>query len=262
MKSNIVTLLKLTNKYINAIITNTFEGIIMLTKTYQRKEIKKLIKQKPVPGTFNIFDTGLGIIKIYKDVMADLLQYGTLIYPFGLVNPEQIEWLVSKQSYVKGSKLPNGIVYLEEIPIGVMYPEYFKGYSNFDSISEEETPLMMSNFRLASDKNIELVSNGIFNVDLSMQNILYKGNNVELVDLDGKYIYPKESYIRVYSYFVYGMMKQIYDKISTQYPEEEAKRAIKELQKRIDYLEKKGMTIEYPHQVLDEVEKSQILRLK
>lgn len=234
----------------------------MLTKTYQKKEIKKLVKQKPVPGSFNIFENGMGIIKIYKDVMADLLKYGTIIYPFGLPSLEQIEWLYSKQKYIKESNLPNGIIYLEHTPIGVMYPEYFKGYSNFDSISEEETSLMMRNFRTASDKNIELVSNGIYNVDLSMQNILYQGNDVELIDLDGKYIYSKESYIRVYSYFVYGMMKQIYDKISTQYIEEDAKRAIKELQKRIDYLEKYGMTIEYPHRVLDEVEKSQILRLK
>lgn len=234
----------------------------MQVKRLNKKEIKKLLKNKPVPGTFNVYQNGCGIIKIYKDVMADLLKYGTLLFPFGLADPKQIEWLSGMQSKISGSRLPNGIVYFENYPIGVTYEEYFKGYSSFQNMSSEDFDLMLSNFRSSVDKNIELMSNGIYNQDLSMQNILYSSNNVELIDLDGKYIYPSLPLAKVYSYYVYGMMKLIIDRVNLLYGEDEAKRVALEIKKIMKCYDKKIECIDYPHMIIDEVEKSCVLRLK
>lgn len=234
----------------------------MQTKRFDRREIKKLIKSKPVPGSFNIFENGCGIIKIYKDVMADLLSYGTLIFPFGLADPKQIEWLSSMQGRISCSTLPKGVVYYENYPIGVMYEKYFKGYVSFNKMHQESFDLMFSNFRSSVDKNIELMSNGIFNQDLGMQNILYSSNDVELIDLDGKYIYPELPLAKVYSYYVYGMMKLIVDKVTLLHGEDEAKRVASEIKKIMKSFDKQIECFDYPHMVLDEVEKSCILTLK
>lgn len=234
----------------------------MQTKRFDKREIKKLVKSKPISGTFNVFENGCGIIKIYKDVMADLLKYGTLIFPFGLADPKQIEWLSSMQGRINGSTLPNGVIYFENYPIGVMYEKYFKGYVSFNKLHQESFDLMFSNFRSSVDKNIELMSNGIFNQDLNMQNILYSSNDVELIDLDGKYIYSNLPLVKVYSYYVYGMMKVILERVNLLYGEDEAKRVASEIKKIMKSFDKQIECLDYPHMVLDEVEKSCVLRLK
>lgn len=234
----------------------------MQTKCFDRREIKKLVKSNPVRGSFNIFQNGTGIIKIYKDVMSDLLKYNTVVFPFGVVDPKQIEWLSGLQCYISGSTLPNGIIYYENYPIGVMYEKYFEGYDNFNNLFHEEFELMFKNFRSAVSKNIELMNNGIYNQDLNMQNILYSSSDVELIDLDGKYIYPELPYIKVYSFFVYGMMKQIVERVSLIYGEEEAKKISLEIKKLMRKLDYKANSIDYPYYVLDEAWESCVLRLK
>ena len=234
----------------------------MIIKTMDKKEIKQLLKSKPVDGSFNVFKENDGIIKIYKDPMFELERYATVIFPGSQVQEEQIYWLESKQPLVKGSNLPNGIVYYERLPIGVMYPKYFEGYKNFYHLHEESVETMIRNFRTAIDKNMELIRNGIFNFDFTMHNILYKGNDVQLIDLDGKYVTDRLSVARVYSYFVYGMMNEIYDKVKLLYGEKEALKIIRELTKLVDSIPLDNESFNYPHTVLDEVEKTQILKLK
>ena len=234
----------------------------MEIKVLDKKQIKKLIRRKPIDGTFNVFEEENGILKVYKDPMFELGKYQTVIFPGTLVDVDQIHWLESKQSEVKGSDLPNGIVFFEKLPIGVTYPRYFKGYKNFYHLHEESVERIIRNFRTAIDKNIELIRVGILNVDFTMHNIIYKDDDVQLIDLDGKYIGSDFSLVRVYSYFVYGMMNEIYEKIKTIYGEKESLIIIRDLTKMIESYRPEDMTLEYPHIVLDEVEKSQVLKLK
>lgn len=234
----------------------------MIIKTLDKKDVKSLLKSKPVAGSFNVFKDGDSIIKIYKDPMFELERYATVIFPGSLVNEEQIYWLESKQSLITGSNLPNGIVYYEKLPIGVTYPRYFEGYKNFYHLHEESVETMIRNFRTSIDKNMELIRNGIYNFDFTMHNILYHENDVQLIDLDGKYVTDKLSVARVYSYFVYGMMNEIYDKVKSLYGEKEALIIIKELTKLVDSIPLDNESLNYPHTVLDEVEKTQVLRLK
>lgn len=234
----------------------------MRIKILDKKEVKELLKTPPVAGSFNVFEDNGGIIKIYKDPMFELERYATVIFPGSLVSEEQIHWLESKQVYVTGSNLPNGIVYYEKLPIGVLYPRYFEGYKNFYHLHEESVETMIQNFRTAIDKNMELIKNGIYNFDFTMHNILYKGNDVQLIDLDGKYVTDRLSVARVYSYFVYGMMNEIYDKVRELYGEKEALIIIKKLTKIVDSIPLDNSSFDYAHTVLDEVEKTQILKLK
>lgn len=234
----------------------------MRIKILDKKDIKELLKSAPVAGSFNVFEDNGGIIKIYKDPMFDLERYSTVIFPGSLVNEAQIRWLESKQMYITGSSLPNGIVYYERMPIGVTYPRYFEGYKNFYHLHKESVETMIRNFRTAIDKNMELIQNGIYNFDFTMHNILYKGNDVQLIDLEGKYVTDRLSMARVYSYFVYGMMNEIYDKVREVYGEKESLVIIKELTKIVDKIPLDNSSFDYAHTVLDEVEKTQVLKLK
>ena len=51
-----------------------------------------------------------------------------------------------------------------------------------------------------------MVNNGVYNYDLNVNNVLYNYNDVQLIDLDGKYIKidfnNKVDYNRMYSYFL------------------------------------------------------------
>lgn len=51
-----------------------------------------------------------------------------------------------------------------------------------------------------------MINNGVYNYDLNVNNVLYNYNDVQLIDLDGKYIKidfnNKVDYNRMYSYFL------------------------------------------------------------
>ncbi len=51
-----------------------------------------------------------------------------------------------------------------------------------------------------------MINNGVYNYDLNVNNVLYYCNDVQLIDLDGKYIKidfnNKVDYNRMYSYFL------------------------------------------------------------
>ena len=94
----------------------------MKIKTYRGRELKKLLSQKTVNDSCNVFKTNSGIEKIYKDVLFDLQRFSHVMMPISVVDEEQIKWLHEKQDVILTSTLPNGIIYFEHYPIGVMYP--------------------------------------------------------------------------------------------------------------------------------------------
>ena len=152
-----------------------------------KRDIKDLLKDKSKRISFNCFNYNGKLLKINIDFLDD---FGKLGFP-GLKNygidPYQIRCLSELQPYVSSS-LPCGTVYFKNTVIGVIYPKIFYDYQDFNQLNKEELIRFYSNIRKAVVKHIELISNDIYNTDLKNKNILYNGDNVELIDLDGKYI--------------------------------------------------------------------------
>ena len=232
----------------------------MKEKTYKEKDIKKLLSQKPVQDSCNVFQVENGIEKINRDVLFDIQRFHHVMFPIGNVDEEQIKWLHEKQEKIELSQLPNGIIYYQEYPIGVMYPKYFKGYQKFSELYTEETSLLFKNLKQSVINNIELLENGIYNYDFTMSNILYNQEDVQLIDLDGKYISKHQSLQRVYSYYIIGMIGQIVKKIEMQYDEYSRELAYQELRNVLSRIPSIPMKIDYPILLLDEIEQRKILK--
>ena len=176
------------------------------------------------------------------------------------IKVDQIFWLSSLNSRIKNSSLPEGIVSYEHIPVGIIYPHYFKDYKSLLELSNEDYKLLLSNLRRAIKNDIELTDNGIYNTDFALKNALYRGSDVQLIDLDGKHIKRRENsnYAQAYSYFTPDMFMVIARKLVKIYGKENAEERIKELKNIFMYY--RQMDRETPLMILDEVEKSRILK--
>ena len=86
---------------------------------------------------------------------------------------------------IKLSSLPEGVMYLEDIPIGTIEP-YFKNYRwlhFMEDVSHKEMYYLLRNILLSL---YELEQNGIYRLNLDRNNIMYNGKKPELVDLMNK----------------------------------------------------------------------------
>lgn len=232
----------------------------MKVKTYNERDLKKLLSQKPVNDSCNVFKVGYGVEKINKDILFDLQRFYHIMMPVAQIDEEQIKWLCEKQENISSTTLPNGVIYYEQYPIGVMYPRCYEGYKSFNELYKEDTKLFLENLKQSVIKNIELINNGIYNYDFTMSNILFKGEDVQLIDLDGKYISKCESVQRVYSYYMIGLINQIIKKIDSQYNKHEKELAIIELKAILSKIPSIPMQIDYPILILEEIQKAQILK--
>lgn len=229
--------------------------------SYNKKGIKELLS-KHSTSVFNVFEVNGTTQKIYKDVMFDLEKYHRVVRPFSYANIDQLEWLSAQQAYIKSTSLPNGVIITDNYPVGVCYPKYFFDYENFHYLITKSPQLVLANLRQAVEKNIELMERGIHNYDFVFNNILFKGDDVQLIDIDGKYVSSYPSYRRVYAYFLPEMIGLLYAIVNQQYDEKDAKKIINEFRERIEKINTKEIPIDYPCKILDELEKTQILRLK
>jgi hypothetical protein len=228
------------------------------------KKFKELTKEKNKyfcdPKNLNhyLFRVGDELYKFDANFLYNL-KYGFKMN----VDPRQIEMLCDKQKYISKTKLPKGIVIYNDICLGVIY-DFFEGYSSFLDLHLEEFNLIFSNIRSAIDKNIELLENDIYNVDFTSRNILYKNSNVELIDLDGRYIRNSESStIRsVYCYFLESIKSIFLEKMYGKCSLEEYSEFVREIGYLCDS-RKMGAnpSFDYPYDVVDEIEKSRILRI-
>lgn len=171
----------------------------------------------------------------------------------------QIEYLSEKQRNVHKSYLPSGVLYYDFFPSGVIYPYYFEGYTTFENLYKEDEKIIFNNLRQALINNLELVKNNIRNRDLAFKNIMYKNDNVQLIDLDGKLIdiTGSVSFSQMYQYFLIDLYHSLQKKTDLLYPNDS------EVFKEIDSLFK----IKYdeideycPFRIIDEVEKKRILK--
>lgn len=177
------------------------------------------------------------------------------------IDPHQISWLSDKAKYIDHSYLPCGVLKYGINTVGVIYPKFFEGYKTFENLNKEDNLLIMKNLRKALLNNRELLNNDIYNTDFAFKNIMYKGNDVELVDLDGKCIKRSDncSYAQVYSYYLHDLERLFKDRVSKDYSQEEKDKIINKylpLFRNITY----DMNMDYPFEVLDEVEKVLVLK--
>ena len=175
------------------------------------------------------------------------------------IKPEQIEWLSDKARYINHSWLPCGVLNATITPVAVIYPYYFEGYNTFDELYNEDSKLIFKNLRTALLNNRELLNNDIYQTDLSFKNILYKGKDVQLVDLDGRYVKPGKwsNYNQVYQDYLIDLKHLVKSKLDLLYGEDAAK-AFKEVEHLFDY--KEDIDIDYPFDIVDELEKKLILK--
>lgn len=143
------------------------------------------------------------------------------------IDKVQIQMLCDRQEYIDDVYLPEGIIELNGKIVGVIYP-YFEGYKTFKNIKEESISRILSNFKKAIYYNEKLVQRGIYNLDLNANNVLYKDDDVKLIDLDGKYVIVGDdkhiSSAKIYSYFFFQLRKILLSKIEEcEYTKEELK---------------------------------------
>lgn len=229
----------------------------MIREDIKKKDYLRILKSSKAGYIYN--DNGR-LIKFDKCFAHDMLKYKKIKTYYGEINIDQIYWLSSLRYKIKNSSLPEGILFYDHTPVGVLYPHYFEGYDILDNLFKEDSQLLLSNLRKSIINNIELTDNGIYNTDFALKNALYKNNNVELIDLDGKYIKSREqsSLNQVYSYFYVDMLDVIVKKLVRLYGIDETKRMIPELKKII--IRNELCNRESPLHIVDEVEKLRILK--
>ncbi len=233
----------------------------MKTVELSKRDVKSLIKQGSVNNGTIYLDDGKKY-KLYRDFINDMMKAHMPTRGNYGVNRKQVELLCSKQRNVEHSTLPSGILTYDGIDVGVIYPRFFYGYKSFDELSKEDSILLLKNIRRAILNNEELFSNGIFVQELLGKDIIYSGEDVQIVDLDGKYIKTGESvpYVDMYTYFIKDIYRVIDEKLRYQCRghASEYSKHILELRDIIDALNTN--LIDYPKRMIDEIEKRRILK--
>lgn len=198
--------------------------------------------------------------KLDKDAANDMLEHYRVFVTSSKIDKDQIEWLNNTSRYISKSYLPCGVLNYGISPVAIIYPKYFDGYKTFEELYREDNLTIFKNLRQALLNNRELLNNGIYNTDFSFKNILYKGNEVELVDLDGKHLKKKEysNYNQVYMYYLHDLKKLVWKKLPYIYGSDTDK-VYAEIQKMLD-LPVETVDIDYPFDLLDKVEKRLVLK--
>ena len=225
----------------------------MIRENINKKQFLQIIKS--LNGDYVYNDNGR-MIKFDIKYLNEMKQFKNVFSAFGDINPEQIEWLSNIQ--VRHSHLPQGVMYFDRVPVGVIYPYYFSGYNNLFHLTEEDSELLLDNLRSSIENNLELIDNGVVNYDFAAKNVLYSGKHVELIDLNGRHIKRGlfGDYSPAYSYFIPDIYKILTIKLIKLYGSEETKRILSEIKKMTGY----GVDRETPNIILDNVEKMRVLK--
>lgn len=235
--------------------------MVMERLDLEKRDLKKLFKENNMHEGY-VFEMNGKLVKISREFASDFNKvFASVRNNYG-ISVDQIEWLSSLRHNVKHSMLPNGVVSYDHTNIGVMYPRMFKGYDSFNNLHNEETSLMLRNMRSAASNNLELMEHGIYNCDLLNKNILYKGTDVQLIDLDGKYVRNAKNgrVSTVYSYFISEMYKIFQKKIASCHSKEEYVEIMKEMSSLFKAYNSRLDDAELPFEIIDEVESMKVLK--
>lgn len=184
-----------------------------------------LISNKGFHGTVFLHNNKL--IKLHKRLYDDLkVNSRNLsqrrfddIYRFDkrpFVNPDQIQYLSSIQPNIHLTDFDKGIVLVKDQVCGVILAEHldYKDLTDIDNNDPKTLLIILKNI-LNALRELEL--NKISHLDLAMAekgckptlNILYKGSDIKLCDLSGKFITYKENFDRKGMYLEYAQVINI-----------------------------------------------------
>ena len=220
-----------------------------------KKGMKSLINEgKCVTKTRRyIYDYHGRLLKFNPVFLEDFSKTKLPIHNYG-INIDQITWLNSMNGKVSSS-LPDGVILYNGALVGVTYPKIFYDYDVLTNVTKEEKILFFKNLKEAINKHIELISHGIYNKDFLAKNVLYKEDDVELIDLDGKYI--KNTPCNTYDFFANDLKSILLIKMRKSHTVKE----YLEIKEEIDNMfnQHYGDTIDYPLQLVKKVEKMNVI---
>ena len=228
----------------------------MIIKDFNKKEYLKILKE--IRGGY-IYNYNGKLIKFDKIYAGEMLTRKRITSQFGTIKKDQIEWL-SRLNGKVNSSLPEGIIYYEGIPVGIIYPHYFEGYKNLLGVVDEDLSTFYDIITKATDNNLELIKNGVCNTDLAFKNVLYKDSDVQLIDLDGNHIKRSSdsNYTEAYYYFVKDLFLVIKNRLLKTYSKEETKEILSDL---VQYFPNPNeFKYDTPYEMLDAVKRSKILK--
>lgn len=103
------------------------------------------------------------------------------------VNLTEQEVLTSNslRNEIKLSTLPLSVIGCEGMLIGYIY-KYFEGYERFTEMYKESIDVILNNFYTLYINLKELFEHNIYHMDIKGDNVLYKENDVQIIDFDTK----------------------------------------------------------------------------
>lgn len=234
----------------------------MKRENLSKGEYKFLVKN----AKDGLYYDGTQLYKLDRRRQSEMLENKRLsIFSYDGIDEAQIEWLSNLRWKVLGSKLPNGVAYYQQIPVSVLYPQFFKGYRDFTTVFAERGQGSFDLLRQALDNNSELMDNGIYNVDFAFKGIQYNdGSDVQITNLDGKYIKPASIATegQVYEYFVSDFYDNFISAVKKNYCREDQIAIINNVRNMFMAYKKQALeTGEYnPSGLVDSVEQMKLLK--
>ena len=95
----------------------------------------------------------------------------------------QLCLLISKQSFLKETILPNGIILKDDTLKGICIP-YFKDYKILSSLNDESIDYKLKILQIIMKNLKELTDNDIYPMDFNSDGILINNSDVKIIDLD------------------------------------------------------------------------------
>ena len=95
----------------------------------------------------------------------------------------QLCLLISKQSFLKKTILPNGIILKDDALKGIRIP-YFKDYKTLSSLNDENIDYKLKILKIIMENLKELTDNDIYPMDFNSDGILINNSDVKIIDLD------------------------------------------------------------------------------
>ena len=95
----------------------------------------------------------------------------------------QVCLLISKQSFLKETILPNGIILKDDTLKGICIP-YFKDYKILSSLNDESIDYKLKILQIIMKNLKELTDNDIYPMDFNSDGILINNSDVKIIDLD------------------------------------------------------------------------------
>lgn len=120
------------------------------------------------------------------------------------VDFSKLDYLKKVSKYITLTKLPEGVLYFDSIPIGTIEPYFEKHHwlHFLEDVSYKEMYWLLKNILLAIH---ELEQNGIYRLGLDRNNIMYNDKKPQLVDLmDKNVVFGKDKSLEqnVYSNYL------------------------------------------------------------